>query len=124
MPRDRRDRPTLTTQCVGIHVFLPREHPGPRTGRTRSSCRLSSNRTPIPTRRARSHEGRGDQKSTFGPPQSIGWPRVHSGAHYLSDVAAGAAIGLTAAWLVHRAPRLLLRHLIRPMSRPRACMRR
>lgn len=34
MSRDRRDRPTLTTQCVSIHVFLPRKHPGPRTGRT------------------------------------------------------------------------------------------
>lgn len=34
MTCDRRDRPTLTTQCVSIHVFLPREHPGPRPGRT------------------------------------------------------------------------------------------
>lgn len=35
--------------------------------------------------------------------------RVHSGAHYPSDVAAGAAIGLTAAALVRAAPRLLIR---------------
>ncbi|MFE5697701.1 phosphatase PAP2 family protein [Streptomyces erythrochromogenes] len=33
--------------------------------------------------------------------------RVHSGAHYPSDVAAGAAIGIAAATLVHKAPRLL-----------------
>ncbi|MDX3539138.1 phosphatase PAP2 family protein [Streptomyces sp. MB09-01] len=37
--------------------------------------------------------------------------RVHSGAHYPSDVAAGAAIGLAAASVVRAAPRLLLRHL-------------
>ncbi|MEU9305642.1 phosphatase PAP2 family protein [Streptomyces sp. NPDC048269] len=36
--------------------------------------------------------------------------RVHSGAHYPSDVAAGAAIGLAAAAAVRAAPRLLLRH--------------
>ncbi|MYR92447.1 phosphatase PAP2 family protein [Streptomyces sp. SID8374] len=33
--------------------------------------------------------------------------RVHSGAHYPSDVAAGAAIGLTTAALVRATPRLL-----------------
>ncbi|MEH6374312.1 phosphatase PAP2 family protein [Streptomyces sp. KLMMK] len=37
--------------------------------------------------------------------------RVHSGAHYPSDVAAGAVIGVAAAALVRTAPRLLLRHL-------------
>lgn len=37
--------------------------------------------------------------------------RVHSGAHYPSDVAAGAAIGLAAAALVRAAPRLLIRRL-------------
>ncbi|MGA5194495.1 phosphatase PAP2 family protein [Streptomyces exfoliatus] len=35
--------------------------------------------------------------------------RVHSGAHYPSDVAAGAAIGLVAAALVRATPRLLIR---------------
>ncbi|WP_353938272.1 phosphatase PAP2 family protein [Streptomyces ficellus] len=35
--------------------------------------------------------------------------RVHSGAHYPSDVAAGALIGLAAAALVRNSPRLLLR---------------
>ncbi|MEU0163768.1 phosphatase PAP2 family protein [Streptomyces sp. NPDC006261] len=35
--------------------------------------------------------------------------RVHSGAHYPSDVAAGAAIGLTAATLVRATPRLIRR---------------
>ncbi|MEW2577322.1 phosphatase PAP2 family protein [Streptomyces syringium] len=38
--------------------------------------------------------------------------RVHSGAHYPSDVAAGAVIGVAAAALVRTAPRLLLRHLM------------
>lgn len=37
--------------------------------------------------------------------------RMHSGAHYPSDVAAGAAIGLAAAAVAPSAPRLLLRHL-------------
>ncbi|GGY35040.1 hypothetical protein GCM10010384_47610 [Streptomyces djakartensis] len=36
--------------------------------------------------------------------------RVQSGAHYPSDVATGAAIGLACAWLTRRAPRLILRH--------------
>ncbi|MFJ8208924.1 phosphatase PAP2 family protein [Streptomyces sp. NPDC096033] len=35
--------------------------------------------------------------------------RVHSGAHYPSDVAAGAVIGGAAAALVRTAPRLLVR---------------
>lgn len=37
--------------------------------------------------------------------------RVHDGAHYPSDVAAGAAIGLAAAALVRTTPRLLIRRL-------------
>ncbi|CAM5716115.1 hypothetical protein SGLAM104S_00805 [Streptomyces glaucescens] len=36
--------------------------------------------------------------------------RVQSGAHYPSDVAAGAAIGLATAWLTRCAPHLILRH--------------
>ncbi|MFI9122506.1 phosphatase PAP2 family protein [Streptomyces bikiniensis] len=35
--------------------------------------------------------------------------RVHSGAHYPSDVAAGAAIGLSVAALTRSAPRLVVR---------------
>ncbi|MEU1466421.1 phosphatase PAP2 family protein [Streptomyces sp. NPDC005727] len=35
--------------------------------------------------------------------------RVQSGAHYPSDVAVGALIGLGAAWLVRRGPRWVLR---------------
>ncbi|MER7111852.1 phosphatase PAP2 family protein [Streptomyces sp. NPDC000229] len=38
--------------------------------------------------------------------------RVHSGAHYPSDVAAGAAIGLASAWLVRRAPGLWVRRVL------------
>ncbi|MFE5938632.1 phosphatase PAP2 family protein [Streptomyces sp. NPDC056470] len=37
--------------------------------------------------------------------------RVHDGAHYLSDVAVGAAIGAAAAALVRMAPRLVLSRL-------------
>ncbi|MFI9065599.1 phosphatase PAP2 family protein [Streptomyces sp. NPDC053429] len=37
--------------------------------------------------------------------------RVHDGAHYPSDVAAGAAIGLAAAALVLATPRLLVRRV-------------
>ena len=44
------------------------------------------------------------------PATMVAVERVQSGAHYPSDVAAGAAIGLAAAWLVRRAPALLLRH--------------
>ncbi|GAA5049621.1 phosphatase PAP2 family protein [Streptomyces similanensis] len=33
--------------------------------------------------------------------------RVQSGAHYPSDVAAGAVVGLACAWLVRRTPRLV-----------------
>ncbi len=44
------------------------------------------------------------------PAAMVAVERVQSGAHYPSDVVAGAAIGLGAAWLVRSAPRLLLRH--------------
>ncbi|MGW6290509.1 phosphatase PAP2 family protein [Streptomyces sp. NPDC055107] len=43
------------------------------------------------------------------PAALVAVERVHSGAHYPSDVAAGAAIGLTTAALVRAAPRLLIR---------------
>lgn len=36
--------------------------------------------------------------------------RVQSGAHYLSDVAGGAVVGLAAAWLTRRAGQPLWRH--------------
>lgn len=38
--------------------------------------------------------------------------RVHSGAHYPSDVAAGAVLGLAAAALVRAAPHLLRRRVL------------
>ncbi|MFJ7047785.1 phosphatase PAP2 family protein [Streptomyces sp. NPDC101112] len=38
--------------------------------------------------------------------------RVHSGAHYPSDVAAGAALGLASAALVRAASRLLWRRAL------------
>ncbi|MBB6438885.1 phosphatase PAP2 family protein [Streptomyces candidus] len=44
------------------------------------------------------------------PAALVAVERVQSGAHYPSDVAAGAAVGLASAWLVRRAPRLILRH--------------
>ncbi|MEV2256226.1 phosphatase PAP2 family protein [Streptomyces sp. NPDC050147] len=44
------------------------------------------------------------------PAAMLAIERVQSGAHYPSDVAAGAAIGLASAWLTHRTPRLILRH--------------
>ena len=44
------------------------------------------------------------------PAALVGLERVQSGAHYPSDVAAGAAIGLASAWLTRHAPRLILRH--------------
>jgi undecaprenyl-diphosphatase len=43
------------------------------------------------------------------PAALVAVERVQSGAHYPSDVAAGAAIGLAGAWLTRRSPRLLLR---------------
>jgi undecaprenyl-diphosphatase len=44
------------------------------------------------------------------PAAMVALERVQSGAHYPSDVAAGAAIGLAGAWLTRRAPRVILRH--------------
>ncbi|MEU6388125.1 phosphatase PAP2 family protein [Streptomyces sp. NPDC046939] len=43
------------------------------------------------------------------PAALVAVERVQSGAHYPSDVAAGAVIGLAGAWLTHRAPGLILR---------------
>ncbi|WP_329343169.1 phosphatase PAP2 family protein [Streptomyces sp. NBC_00663] len=43
------------------------------------------------------------------PAAMVAFERVQSGAHYPSDVAAGATIGLASAWFTRRAPRLLLR---------------
>ncbi|MFF8945971.1 phosphatase PAP2 family protein [Streptomyces sp. NPDC014864] len=43
------------------------------------------------------------------PAAMVAVERVQSGAHYPSDVAVGAAIGLASAWLNGRAPRLVLR---------------
>ncbi|MET9324180.1 phosphatase PAP2 family protein [Streptomyces sp. NPDC003038] len=45
------------------------------------------------------------------PTALVAIERVHSGAHYPSDVVAGAVIGAAAAALVRAAPRLLLRRL-------------
>ncbi|MDQ1007263.1 membrane-associated phospholipid phosphatase [Streptomyces sp. V4I23] len=50
--------------------------------------------------------------ATAVPTAMVALERVHTGAHYPSDIAAGAAIGLAGALLVHRAPRLLLRSLL------------
>ncbi|MFE9404108.1 phosphatase PAP2 family protein [Streptomyces sp. NPDC006530] len=44
------------------------------------------------------------------PTAMVALERVQSGAHYPSDVAVGAAIGLASAWLTRHAPGLLLRH--------------
>ncbi|MEV5731493.1 phosphatase PAP2 family protein [Streptomyces pharetrae] len=44
------------------------------------------------------------------PAAMVALERVQSGAHYPSDVTAGAAIGLATAWLTRRAPHLILRH--------------
>jgi undecaprenyl-diphosphatase len=45
------------------------------------------------------------------PTVMVALERIHTGAHYASDVAVGAAVGLTAAVLTHRAPRLTARAL-------------
>ncbi|MFJ5998990.1 phosphatase PAP2 family protein [Streptomyces sp. NPDC092370] len=44
------------------------------------------------------------------PAAMVAVERVQSGAHYPTDVAAGAAIGLAGAWLTRHAPALLMRH--------------
>lgn len=46
------------------------------------------------------------------PAAMVSVERVQSGAHYPSDVATGAAIGLLGAWLTRHAPGLLLRRLL------------
>ncbi|WP_260333524.1 phosphatase PAP2 family protein [Streptomyces beigongshangae] len=46
------------------------------------------------------------------PAAMVAVERVQSGAHYPSDVAAGAAIGLASAWFVRRTPHLVVRHLL------------
>ncbi|MBT2394990.1 phosphatase PAP2 family protein [Streptomyces sp. ISL-100] len=46
------------------------------------------------------------------PTVLVALERVQAGAHYPSDVVAGAAIGVGSALLVHHAPRLLLRALL------------
>ncbi|MFI2644345.1 phosphatase PAP2 family protein [Streptomyces sp. NPDC018610] len=43
------------------------------------------------------------------PAALVSVERVQSGAHYPSDVAAGAAIGLVSAWLARRLPQQVLR---------------
>ncbi|MFG2680338.1 phosphatase PAP2 family protein [Streptomyces sp. NPDC048392] len=43
------------------------------------------------------------------PAAVVAVQRVHSGAHYPSDVAAGAAIGAASVWAVRRLPALLHR---------------
>jgi undecaprenyl-diphosphatase len=45
------------------------------------------------------------------PAVTVAAERVHTGAHYPSDVVAGATIGLAAAGFLRAAPRFLLRHL-------------
>ncbi|MFJ8545048.1 phosphatase PAP2 family protein [Streptomyces sp. NPDC093586] len=47
------------------------------------------------------------------PAAAVAVERVQSGAHYPSDVAAGAVIGLAGAWLTRRAPHLILRRRLR-----------
>ncbi|MFE5038111.1 phosphatase PAP2 family protein [Streptomyces sp. NPDC056683] len=44
-----------------------------------------------------------------GPDTMVVIERVQSGAHHPTDVAAGAPIGLAAAWFVRRSPRPALR---------------
>ncbi|GHF21744.1 hypothetical protein GCM10018789_59680 [Streptomyces werraensis] len=46
------------------------------------------------------------------PAAAVAVQRVHSGAHYPSDVAAGAAIGGIGAWAIRRLPRLLRRVIL------------
>ncbi|MEV5322400.1 phosphatase PAP2 family protein [Streptomyces sp. NPDC052687] len=45
------------------------------------------------------------------PAAMVAVERVQSGAHYPSDVAAGAVVGLAGAWFVRRVPRLI-RHYV------------
>ncbi|MFJ8080989.1 phosphatase PAP2 family protein [Streptomyces sp. NPDC096205] len=48
------------------------------------------------------------------PAVTVAVERVQSGAHYPSDVAVGASIGLASAWLARHVPGLLLHHVISP----------
>ncbi|CAM5301510.1 Phosphatase PAP2 family protein OS=Streptomyces alboniger OX=132473 GN=CP975_13625 PE=4 SV=1 [Streptomyces alboniger] len=52
------------------------------------------------------------------PAAMVAVERVQSGAHYPSDVAAGAAIGLACAWLTRRAPGPVLRHWLPRFASP------
>ncbi|MFG2452874.1 phosphatase PAP2 family protein [Streptomyces sp. NPDC048512] len=52
------------------------------------------------------------------PAALLALERVQSGAHYPTDVAAGAVIGLGSAWLTRRAPRLLPPRLTAALSGP------
>jgi undecaprenyl-diphosphatase len=47
------------------------------------------------------------------PAAALALERVQSGAHYPTDVAAGAVIGLGSAWVVRRTPRWVLRWRLR-----------
>lgn len=51
------------------------------------------------------------------PAGLVALERVQSGAHYPSDVAAGAVIGLAGAWLTGHAPRLIRLHRPYPGAR-------
>ncbi|MYR43954.1 phosphatase PAP2 family protein [Streptomyces sp. SID5910] len=46
------------------------------------------------------------------PAAAVAVQRVHAGAHYPSDVVAGAALGAIGAWSAHRLPRLLRRVIL------------
>ncbi|MFC3348717.1 phosphatase PAP2 family protein [Streptomyces echinoruber] len=48
------------------------------------------------------------------PAAMVAVERVQSGAHYPSDVAGGAVVGLAGAWLARRLPRLVLRRRLKP----------
>jgi undecaprenyl-diphosphatase len=50
------------------------------------------------------------------PAAMVALERVQSGAHYPSDVAAGAAIGLASARLTRHAPGLFFRHRLRRLG--------
>ncbi|WP_264158827.1 phosphatase PAP2 family protein [Streptomyces arboris] len=55
------------------------------------------------------------------PAAMVAVERVQSGAHYPSDVVAGATIGLLSAWLTRRAPALLRRRLWQSASCSPSC---
>ncbi|MEV6958142.1 phosphatase PAP2 family protein [Streptomyces sp. NPDC051207] len=48
------------------------------------------------------------------PAAMVAVERVQSGAHYPSDVATGAVVGLAGAWLARRAPGFVLRRYVKP----------